>query len=268
MLYHAKNGNLPMENSDMDYISFGTGKEALILIPGLGDGLTTVKGKALAFALLYRMYAKDYTVYLFSRRNHLPEGYTTRDMARDQAWAMKTLGISKAHILGISQGGMIAQYLAIDHPQLVGKLILAVTSPKPNKILQKTLEAWICLAQQGNYKELMMDTAEKSYSEAYLKKYRFLYPLLGRMGKPKSFARFLIQARSCLTHWAAEELDQISCPVLILGGGCDKIVGPACAPALAEKIRCSKLWIYENLGHVAYEESKDFHDRVIEFLKG
>lgn len=267
MLYHAKNGTILMGNTDMDYISFGTGREALILIPGLGDGLATVKGKALAFALLYRSYTKEYTVYVFSRKNLLPQDYTTRDMARDQAKAMEFLGISKAHILGISQGGMIAQFLAIDFPHLVEKLILAVTSPAPTEILQKTVGAWIELAARGNYRDLMIDTAEKSYSQSYLKKYRFVYPMLGRIGRPKSFARFLIQARSCLLHNACNELCQISCPTLIIGGGCDKILGASCAPSLAEQIPDSRLWIYENLGHAAYEEAKDFQDRVLEFLK-
>ena len=93
----------------MDYISFGNGKENLVMLPGLGDGLSTVKGMALPFAFMYRIYAKEYKVYVFSRKNCLPEGYTTRDMARDQARAMESLGIQKASVLGNSNGGMIAQ---------------------------------------------------------------------------------------------------------------------------------------------------------------
>lgn len=53
----------------------------------------------------------------------IPENYSTRDMAEDQAKAMKALGIANANVMGVSQGGMIAQYLAIDHPELVRKLI-------------------------------------------------------------------------------------------------------------------------------------------------
>ena len=115
-------------------------------------------------------------------------------MAKDQAEVITNLGISKADILGISQGGMIAQYLAIDYPDLVHKLVLAVTSSKPKEIMEEVVGSWIEMAAQGNYKDLMIDTAEKSYSESYLKKYRRLYPLLGKIGKPKSFKRFLIQA--------------------------------------------------------------------------
>ena len=266
MFYHARSGNVRVGNSDLDYISFGSGSKILVMLPGLSDGLSTVKGKALVLAMAYHMYAPKYTVYIFSRKNHLQEGYSTRQMAKDQAEAMNALDISKADVLGVSQGGMIAQYLAIDHPDLVGKLILAVTTSRPNEIMQEVIDNWLKMAVQGDYKNLMIDTAEKSYSQSYLNKYRFLYPLLGRIGKPKSFNRFLIQATSCVQHNAYAELDKIVCPTLIIGGACDKIVGTASASELSGKINGSELFIYENLGHAAYEEAKDFNNRCLDFL--
>lgn len=266
MFYHAKDGTVRVGNASLDYITFGNGKKNLVMLPGLGDGLTTVKGKALILAMSYRIYAKEYTAYIFSRKADLPDGYTTREMARDQAMAMTALGIQQADVIGISQGGMIAQYLAIDHPALIGRLILAVTASKPNEIIQKVVGRWIQMAEEGNYKDLMIDTAEKSYSDRYLKRYRFLYPLLGCIGRPESFCRFLIQAASCIHHNAYPELPKIACPTLIIGGGCDKIVGPAAASESAEKIKGSELFIYKALGHGAYEEAKDFHKRCLDFL--
>lgn len=266
MFYHACNGCVRVGNSEMDYISFGNGNKNLIMLPGLGDGLSTVKGMALVFSVMYRIYAKEFTVYVFSRKNHLQEGYSTREMAKDHAEAMTVLGISEADIIGISQGGMIAQYLAIDHPDLVNRLILAVTSAKPNEVMRKVVGAWIEMAVQGNYRDLMIDTAEKSYSEKYLQRYRRIYPFIGRIEKPKSFNRFLIQAASCISHNAYSELNKIVCPTLVIGGGCDKIVGTTAAFAIAEKISQSELFIYNGLGHAAYEEAKDFDKRVLEFL--
>lgn len=252
----------------MNYIEFGQGQQALIILPGLGDGLSPVHGQtqAIALALSYKQFAKRFKVYLFSRKNHLEAGYTTRDMAKDQAEAMKNLGISNANILGVSQGGMIAQYLAIDYPQLVNKLVLAVTLSKQNETTAKVIHTWIEMAKQGNYKGLMMDTAEKSYSEKYLKKSRLLYRLLGNFGKPKDFERFLIQAESCITHNSYPELNKITCPTLIIGGDNDKIVGPNSAPELSSKIKDSELLIYQGLGHTAYEEAKDFNDHILNFL--
>lgn len=266
MLFHVKNGRVQIGGTDMDYVSFGKGGRIFIMLPGLGDGLRTVKGMVLLLSLTYKEYAKDYTVFIFSRKNDLPDNYSTRDMAKDQATAMKHLGISNADVMGVSQGGMIAQYLAIDHPELVGKLVLAVTLARQNDIVQNAVRSWISMAEHGDYKSLMIDTAEKSYSEKYLRRYRPFYPLLGHMGKPKDWRRFLIQANSCLHHNSYSELYKITCPTLIIGGACDKIVGDAASSELAEKIEKNKLYIYDGLGHAAYEEAADFNQRVLRFL--
>lgn len=103
-------------------------------------------------------------------------------------------------------------------------------------------------------------------SETYLKKYRLLYPLLGVIGTPKNFDRFLIQATSCIEHNSYLELEKIICPTLVIGGGCDKIVGANAATELSDKIRNCELFIYKTLGHATYEEAKDFNDRVLYFL--
>ncbi len=265
MFWNAQNGSVSIGDTDMDYVSFGKGRDALIMLPGLGDGLTTVKGMAIPMAITYRMFACNYKVYIFSRKNYLPEGYSTRDMARDQAEAMKKLGISKAKVVGISQGGMIAQYLAIDFPELVEKLVLAVTLSKQNEMVREAVTKWIGMAMQGSYKDLMIDTAEKSYSERYLRKYRRLYPLLGKIGKPKDFSRFMIQATSCIGHDAYAELENIICPVLVIGGDNDRIVGVNASYEIADKIKNCELFIYKGLGHAAYEEARDFNKRVQDF---
>ena len=60
MFYNAVNGSIPIDHTTMDYISFGIGDKHLIMIPGLGEGLTTVKGTAVPMALTYRKLAKDF----------------------------------------------------------------------------------------------------------------------------------------------------------------------------------------------------------------
>lgn len=266
MFWKAKNGNIKIDDTDMDYITFGKGSKPLVMIPGLGDGLTTVKGMAVFMALTYHMYARDYKVYVFSRKNHLEKGYFTRDMARDQAEVMRKLGISNAMIVGVSQGGMIAQYLTIDAPDLVEKLVLVVTLSKQNEIVQEVIESWVKLAELGDHKSLMIDIAEKSYSEKYLKKYRMTYPIIGKIGKPKNYDRFLVQANACIQHNAYDELEKIKCPTLVIGGEEDKIVGVNASIEIADKIENSELYLYKGLGHALYEEAKDFNSRVQEFL--
>lgn len=266
MFYNAKNGNIKMGNTDMDFISFGKGGKNLIMIPGLGDGLRTVKGMAATLAMMYKKFAKTHKVYVLSRKNHLENGYLTRDMAADYKTSMMLLGISNADIMGISQGGMIAQYIAIDYPEFVDKLILAVTLSKQNETVQKVVGNWIKMAESKDYKGIFTDTAEKSYTEKRLKKYRPLYPLLSRIGKPKDFGRFIIQATACISHNAYNELDKIKCRTLVIGVEDDKVVGVNSSEEIAAKTESSVLIIYKDFGHGVYEEAKDFNRRVLEFL--
>lgn len=268
MFYGAECRRVDIGGETMNYIRFGKGQKVLVLLPGLGDGLSPVHGRfqATALAWAYRQFAGAFQVYLFSRKNELKEGYSTKDMAHDQARAMEALGISKASVMGVSQGGMIAQYLAVEHPALVQKLVLAVTLSRQNVMVNEVVGGWMELAERGEYKRLMIDTAEKSYSEKYFKKHRFLYSLLGSAGAPNGFDRFLIQAASCLQHNAYPELERITCPTLVIGGDEDKIVGPNAALETAEEIKGSELFLYHGLGHAAYEEAADFNERVLNFF--
>ena len=83
MFFNAKNHHIKIEDDITDFISFGTGKKNLVIIPGVGDGIKTAKGLAIPFALMYRLFAKDFTVYVMSRKNNIPENYNTRQMAFD-----------------------------------------------------------------------------------------------------------------------------------------------------------------------------------------
>ncbi|MBQ0071523.1 MAG: alpha/beta hydrolase [Spirochaetales bacterium] len=266
MIWNTKNGTVSMGMTEMSYVSFGSGKKTLVLLPGLSDGLTTVKGKALLLAYPYRLFFKDYTVYLFSRKNDLPDHYSIKEMADDQAEAMERLGIGSASVLGVSEGGMIAQRLAIDHPERVEKLIIAVSAPYANDTVRPVVSSWIESAKKRDHRALMIDTSERSYSEAYLKKFRRMYPVIGWIGKPKDYHRFLVNANAILTFDALEDLERIHCPTLIIGGRRDQIVGSAASYEMQERIQGSELYMYEELGHAAYEEAADFNRRVFDFL--
>ena len=157
----------------IDYITFGSGKKTLILIQGLNT--RGIKGSGLLLAYMYRVFAKDFRVYLFDRRPSIEESITVRDMASDIATAMDILGISNADIIGVSQGGMIAQYLAIDRPDLVNKLVLAVTLSRNNNTLKNVINNWIKMAQQGNIiKRLISFGFCKIVSNGKNGRYRFI----------------------------------------------------------------------------------------------
>lgn len=64
-----------------------------------------------------------------------------------------------------------------------------------------------------------------------------------------------------------DSLDRINCPVLVIGGRQDKVVTGEASEETAEKLGCD-IYMYDGLGHGAYEEAKDFNRRIYDFLNG
>lgn len=267
-MFGAKNGKIQIKGVDMHYNVFGRGED-LVIIPGLGDGLRSVKGMALVMARIFRDYGRNYRVWIFSRRDQLEPEMSTRDMAGEVAQAMDILGIGSAPVMGVSQGGMISQWLAIDYPEKVSKLTIAVSLARQNETSQSVIGNWVQLARAGSYGDLAIDTMFKTYTDRGLRKWKPFLWLVKWTSKPTSPQRFLIQAQSCLSHDAYSELGRIKCPTLVIGGAQDKIVGGEMVQReMAEAIPDSSLYIYTELGHGAYEEAKDFNARVLEFFQG
>ena len=267
MLYKAKNKSVRVGNTYMNYAEFGNGNKKLIMIPGLGDGLRTDDKLALFYALLYGKFAKDYTVYVFSQKTKMPERYSTRKMARDMKEAMDIIGIETADVIGVSLGGMIAQHLAADYPEMVEKLVLVVTASKKNQYTQGCISGWIEMAKRGDYQKLMLDNLKKMYTKEYIEKNRWLLNVAGKIGKPASYERFITMAYACLCHDAYEKLDKIQAKTLVIGGVKDRTLGGKASLELAEKIPNAELKMYEEYGHALYDEAKDFKKIVLEFLQ-
>ncbi len=263
MFSYVKEKKIGLQNTQIDYITFGKGKKNLIMIQGLNT--RDLKGAGLSLSFMYRIFANDYKVFLFDRRQNVTNDITVQDMAADVANAMDVLKIAKADVFGVSQGGMIAQYLAIDRPDLVNKLALAVTLSRNNDTVQYVVNNWIALTEQGKMKELVVDMAAKMYSDEYVKRYKPFMPLLTIFQKPKDVERFVNLAKACLTCNSYNELEKIKCPVLVIGGSKDKVLTGNASEEIAQKLNCD-IYMYENLGHAAYEEANDFNKRVYDFF--
>ena len=263
MLWNLKESSVGIGRGHIDYAVFGKGAEVMVIIPGLT--LRDVKGAGAGLAFSFRKFAKDYRVYVFDKVNEVPDGYTVRDMASDTAEAMRSLGISGAYVYGVSLGGMVAQYLAIDHPDLVKKLALGVTLSRSNQTVEGAIERWVTFAESDNFGGIVKDMMKVMYSERYVKRYGWLFPLLSKLAVPKNKERFIRLAKSCLTCDSYSELDKIECSTLVLGGLEDKIVGAEGSLEIAEKLGC-EIYAYEGLGHSAYEEAKDFNKRIFDFF--
>ena len=238
-----------------DYIEFGNGNIPLVLVPGLS--LRRVKGTGLAIARMYRIFADQYKVYLFDRRDDIPE----------VAAAMGELGIRSACVLGISQGGMIAQYLAMEHPELVSRLCLGVTAARPNEVIRTRVKTWIDYISKGDLKSMLNDMLVRMYSDAFIRKYGKLFPALLKFVTLTDSDRFCRASRAILTCNSYDRLEQIRCPVFVIGAMRDQVVSPGASIELAERLACP-LYMYEEYGHAAYEEAPDFNKRVLGFFEG
>ena len=110
------------------------------------------------------------------------------------------------------------------------------------------------------------DMLLKMYSPGYIRRYRILIPVMIKMSKTADLKRFVILAKACLTCDTYEELHKIICPVLILGGKQDKVVTGETSEEIAERLQC-EIYMYDELGHAAYEEAKDFNERIYNFFQ-
>ncbi|MCQ2610856.1 MAG: alpha/beta hydrolase [Treponema sp.] len=263
MFYGLIEGSVSIPSGKENYISFGRGKKNLVIIQGLN--VRDLAGSGASLANMYKIFAKEYRVYFFDRRLVVKEGLSINDLAEDIYHAMKELKIESADVLGISQGGMIGMTLALEHPEVVNKLVLGVTSSRPNETLKNVVGKWANCARNKDYITINKDSLELLYTQEYLKKYRFLMPLVVRLVKPADFDRFAILSSSILNFDCYDRLNEIKCPVLVLGGKRDRITTGKASEEIAEKLGC-EIYMYDEYGHAAYDEAKDFNKRVYDFL--
>lgn len=264
MFWNLQENSVSVGGGTVDYVVFGRGKTPFVILPGLT--LRDVRGAGAGLAWMYRRFARQYRIYVIDKNTSIAEGCTVADLAEDTAETMRALGIDGACVLGVSLGGMIALELAVRYPDLVCRLVLGVTASRANDTMKTVVGNWISLAEQGNFGAIVGDMLTVMYSERYVRRYGWLFPLLARAAKPKNENRFIRLANACLTCESYDSLEIVTCPALVLGGAEDKIVTAEASLEIAEKIGCA-VHLYDGLGHSAYEEAKDFNERIWDFLQ-
>ena len=263
MFYGLIEGVIDIPSGKLNYVAFGNGKKDLIIIQGLN--VRDVKGAGVSLALMYNIFAKDYRVYFFDRRAVVKEGLTNWELAEDIYHAMEALHIRSADVFGVSQGGMIAMALALDHPQCVNKLVLGATSSRTNETIKRVVSKWIDCARKKDYITINQETFALMYTEDYLREYKLLMPIMVRFIKPRDYERFAILASAVLDFDCFDRLNEIKCPVLVLDGEKDRITTASASAEIAEKLGC-EIHMYRDYGHAVYEEAGDFNRRIYEFL--
>ena len=156
-----------------------------------------IKGKALQLAFFYRNFLREYKVFIFDHKEHINENYEISDMVEEIAYCIKKLNIDKVDVVGVSQGGMIAQLLAINYPDIVDKLVLVATTSRNNPTTNKVIDRWIVLAENGKLQKLQKNMIETFYSKGYIAKNKWLSILVQILFKLKldQLDRFIVLAR-------------------------------------------------------------------------
>lgn len=112
----AKMQTVTIRGEEIEYLKYGNGKRNLIMIQGLS--FIKLSGSIPRRERMASFYGDDFTVYFVERRDDMKKGTTTREMASHVAEFMDEMGIESATVVGFSQGGMLAQWLGIDYPEI------------------------------------------------------------------------------------------------------------------------------------------------------
>jgi len=253
------------EDIEMDCCTFGTGKRAFVIIPGLS--LKSVMPVAGSVAHAYKCFNDDFTSYLFDRRKNIGADYSVREMAHDTATVMKELGIKDADIFGTSQGGMIAQWIAVDYPELVHSLVLGSTCARRNVHSLEIVGQWQSYAKEHNVKALNHCFFESIYSDAFREKHRAALQYLENDGTPEDCDRFLVFANACENFDIYDKLEKIKCPVFVIGAKEDKVLTGEASEEIAEKLGCEIYMYGDGYNHAVYDEAPDYKERILNFFK-
>ena len=251
------------ENFTMDYCCFGNGKKAFVIIPGLSTGKLSPLETALKAE--YSNFTDDFTVYLFDRRNEIPVFYDTADMAEDTAKAMAELGLENVCLYGTSQGGMIVQLIAENHPELVDRLIIASSSSRPGKVCSDTIGRWLDIAKAGDGKALNRDMIDKCYSAAYINRYRELMDSCIVDMSREVLDKFIMLAAPIITFDHFEDLKKIQCKTLVIGCEGDLVFSPEPAKDMAKALDCRLVMYGKKFGHCVYDENPDCISELLSF---
>ena len=229
--------------------------EALVLIPGLGAGHTSWFRQLPAFKKGFRVITFDPRSIGRSDRPKQPYGF--RVLADDVVGLMDHLAVEKAHVLGQSLGGLVAQEVAIDYPDRVLKLVL-VSSTVAGEKANPTNPA---LMRELGYEEgttgvdfSKLDTRKTMNAVIGMSFNRALYrrsmQFLSRFYvKPEMFAGLSDQLRAIAEHSTVDRLHLIKARTLVITGAEDRIVFPQASEVLAAKIANAKLVMVKGGSH-------------------
>ena len=254
----------------MFYTEAGHG-EPLILIMGFG-------GDHQAWAFQVPALAQRYRVITFDNRgagqSDAPDQpYTIRAMAEDVRGLLDTLDIERAHVLGVSMGGMIAQELALDHPRRVRSLQLGCTLARPDAYMRALIGGWREVRTHLDREATLRILAVWLFApQTYQERPEFVEMVIQSALAnpwPQTVTGFLRQSDAIAGHDTLARLGAIGCPTLVSVAEDDILVPPRFSRELAAQIPGAKLQVVSGAGHVFFWERADVFNQIcLDFLDG
>ena len=220
-----------------------------------------------AFSRAYRVLQYDCRGQ--GQSDHPEAPYSMAGHADDLAALLDALAVPRAHVLGISYGGEVAQAFALGYPSRVRSLVLADTVSEVGPELQLTCGGWRDAALTGNPDLFFLVTAPWNFSASFIASHRAVldaarqrYPALDLPAVARLCDAFLgVDFTS--------RLPEVAAPTLILVGSDDILKGPRYAEVIHHGIRGSRLHVLAGAGHAAsWEAPEEFNRVVLEFLNG
>jgi 3-oxoadipate enol-lactonase len=257
-------------NITLNYEQQGTG-EPLILIPYLAADHS-------CYAFQVAEYAKHFTCISVDLRgtgeSDKPDGtYSSELFADDVAALMQAIGISSAHITGLSLGAATGMWLAARHPDKVKSLSLHSGWTKTDPFIKTVVEGWQVTAKAlGSVPEMVILSIFPwcFTPELYAAKPEFIQSLAEfvRSRPAQPLAAFLQHSKAVIAHDVETELGRITAPTQITFGRHDLVTSTRFADRMKENIRNSELAIFEESSHAPiYEQMEEFNQTTLTFLQ-
>lgn len=262
----------------MGTVKVSTGIEVYFERHGRGEPLLLISGTGHDhnfWNMQLPFFEREYQCIVFDNRGAgqttvAPPGYSLADMADDAAGLLTALDIKRAHVMGFSMGGHIAQELCLRHPERVISLGLHHTWARNCPALELFQRARVRALENGD-REMLADLSimglfAHDYIDAHQEEFR-------------AKRRWVIEGSPTDQGWLGhiyadldvdtlERLSQISAPTFITASDHDMIVPPHNARDLHQRIKGSRLTIFEGTGHVALmERPEEFARACLEFLR-
>jgi pimeloyl-ACP methyl ester carboxylesterase len=250
------------------FVRIGTGAAPLVVLPGLSV-TNGAPGRlaAAAYARGFRRLARGRTLYVVHRPHGLADGTTTADLAAEYA-AVLGPELGTFDLMGLSTGGMIAQRLALAHPDAVRRLALVVAGARLAPSGQQICRRWLELAGARRWRELHGDLAAAVVDGPVPQRLaRTVLRLTGRAPTDAEAADFVATTSAVLAHDTTADLADLRMPALVVGGALDPFFPAAALEATAAAIPDAALRVFPRSGHgVPKQRSAAVQDAVAAFL--